>query len=132
MGAVDLTLSVLSLRYLWDIYIECPVGKWRNEFSKVLSLRNLDSKAPQAIAVISQAQNEHVNDYQKMFSLVSLEEKLQSERTQQLKTEPDVHEGDSERATQDVQRQNQIEKPTELRTQRRGSSQQNQVPSNIN
>lgn len=60
-----LTLSVLGLRYLWDTYVECPVGKWRNKFSKGLSLRNLDSKAPQAKTVAFEAQHEYGNDYQK-------------------------------------------------------------------
>lgn len=56
-GSSGLTLSILGLRYLWDMYIECPVGKWRNEFSKGRSLRNLDSKAPQAKAVASEVQH---------------------------------------------------------------------------
>lgn len=49
-GSSGFTLSILGLSYLWDTYIECPVGKWRNEFSKGRSLRNLDSKTPQAKA----------------------------------------------------------------------------------
>lgn len=54
-GSSGLILSLLGSRPLWDIYIECPVRKWRKKLSKGWSLRNLDSKTPRQKQVTSKA-----------------------------------------------------------------------------